>query len=369
MTEQQSAIIEWVDPHILKPHPLSLQIYGEDGYQDLVASIRELGVLQPLYATPKDIIISGHRRWRAAQIAHRQVPVIRKSYPSKLDEKQAIIELNRNRIKTGRQLYNEGKMVKEIEAERARVRELAGKKIDPVENFPQGKTRDIVAQTIGLGSGKQWDKLEYVAEHTPELLPDIKPDGMSINRAYKRAKKEAVREAQAIEEVSIPEGVFRVIVVDPPWPYKNLASDAEHRARSPYPTMTLDDIKQLTIASADDCILWLWTTNAFMHDALHVLEAWGFEPKTILTWEKDKMGLGDWLRGKTEHCILAIKGKPQVNLTNETTIIHGPLREHSRKPDEFYTLVGSLCPGRKLEMFSRQKREGWERHGNETTFE
>lgn len=90
-----------------------------------------------------------------------------------------------------------------------------------------------------------------------------------------------------------------------------------------------------------------------------MLDAWGFAEKTILTWAKDRMGTGDWLRGKTEHCILAVRGAPHVNLTNQTTLLTAPLRDHSRKPDEFYALVEALCPGSKLEVFARQQRPGW----------
>ena len=75
--------------------------------------------------------------------------------------------------------------------------------------------------------------------------------------------------------------------------------------------------------------------------------------------------MGDWLRGKTEHCILAIRGKPVINLTNQTTVLNAPLREHSRKPDEFYQMISDLCPGRKIDIFSRESREGWDQWGCE----
>ena len=90
------------------------------------------------------------------------------------------IEHNRYRIKNGQQLYNEGKELKAIEVERARQRQGQRTDIPNIkENFPEsdrGQARDIVAQTIGLGSGKQWDKLAYVHQHKPSLLPQIKPE-------------------------------------------------------------------------------------------------------------------------------------------------------------------------------------------------
>ena len=102
-----------------------------------------------------------------------------------------------------------------------------------------------------------------------------------------------------------------------------------------------------------------------MPDAYRHLAAWGFEHKTILTWVKDRMGTGDWLRGRTEHCILAVRGRPVVNLTNQTTVLEAVRREHSRKPDEFYALVEALCPGARLEMFAREPRAGWTAWGAE----
>ena len=77
------------------------------------------------------------------------------------------------------------------------------------------------------------------------------------------------------------------------------------------------------------------------------------------------MGLGRWLRSQSEFCIMAVKGKPAVKLTNQTTVIHGERREHSRKPDEFYKLVETLCMGRRLDYFSRERRPGWAQLGSE----
>ena len=99
---------------------------------------------------------------------------------------------------------------------------------------------------------------------------------------------------------------------------------------------------------------------------LEVAEAWGFEYKTALTWVKDRMGTGEWLRGQTEHCLLAARGKPVFIHGSYTTVLNAARREHSRKPDEFYTLVEAACPGSREELFARQARAGWQTYGNET---
>ena len=82
---------------------------------------------------------------------------------------------------------------------------------------------------------------------------------------------------------------------------------------------------------------------------------------------KDRMGTGDWLRSQTEHCILAIRGKPTVTLTNQTTVLHAPTRGHSVKPVEFYDFVESLCPApRYVDLFSRYRHnDRWDCYGDE----
>jgi N6-adenosine-specific RNA methylase IME4 len=190
-----------------------------------------------------------------------------------------------------------------------------------------------------------------------------------VDGVFKRLRVAQQAEGIRRETPSLPgNGPYRVIVADPPWSYSLRAADASHRGITPYPEMSIEQICAVDIASIahDDCVLWLWTTNAHMRGAFDVLDAWGFEQKTILTWAKDRMGMGDWLRGQTEHCIMAVRGKPTVVLTNQTTLLHGPVREHSQKPDEFYALVETLCPApRYAYLFSREEREGWDMHGDE----
>jgi N6-adenosine-specific RNA methylase IME4 len=71
------------------------------------------------------------------------------------------------------------------------------------------------------------------------------------------------------------------------------------------------------------------------------------------------MGTGDWLRGQTEHCLLGARGRPVFLHGNHTTALEAVRREHSRKPEEFYSLVRATCPGSKVELFAREQRAGW----------
>ena len=199
-------------------------------------------------------------------------------------------------------------------------------------------------------------------------------DTWSVRELRAEIRRHQIGEIKEAEIVT-PDGLYNVISCDPPWPYDRSnhkdpweTYDAVgRRASSPYPERSLLEIAANQPPVADDCILFLWTTHAFMRDAYTLLDLWEFEPKTIITWVKDQMGLGAWLRSKSEFCIMAIKGKPIVALESQTTIVEGPLREHSRKPDEFYAMVDSLVPMayRKLDMYSREPREGWDQDGYE----
>ena len=78
------------------------------------------------------------------------------------------------------------------------------------------------------------------------------------------------------------------------------------------------------------------------------------------------MGIGEWLRGQTEHCMLAARGRPVFLHGDHSTVIEAARREHSRKPEEFFDLVNNTCPGGKVELFGRQRRKGRQVHGNDT---
>ena len=77
-------------------------------------------------------------------------------------------------------------------------------------------------------------------------------------------------------------------------------------------------------------------------------------------------GTGEWLRGQTEHCLLAIRGKPVFLHGSHSTALEAARREHSRKPEEFYALVEATSPGSKVELFARERRNGWQAFGNQT---
>lgn len=260
---------------------------------------------------------------------------------------------------------NSGSLIDEMARATGKSKSTAKADCQIAENISK-ENRDAIRE-LPI-SEKQGELLKLARLEQPdqdkvvELLAD--GDAKSVTQAVNKIRGDEMDR----KPPALPSGPFDVIVVDPPWSYSNRSADPSHRAANPYPSMTIDEIAAVAVRSiaADNCILWLWTTNAHIFEVPKILSSWGFEHKTMLTWAKNKMGTGDWLRGQTEHCILAARGKPVKTLANETTLLVADMREHSRKPEEFYRLVERLCHGSKCELFSRSAREGWTAHGNET---
>ena len=166
-------------------------------------------------------------------------------------------------------------------------------------------------------------------------------------------------------------GKYQTIVIDPPWPMEKILRDvAPNQYGFDYPTMSLEEIqdwKPLLDLADDDCHLWLWTTQKFLPASFEVLNAWGFNYIFTSVWHKNggfqPFNLPQY---NCEFILYGRKGTPEFTSTkNFNTCFNAPRREHSRKPDEFYELVRRVCPEPRLDVFSREKREGFEQYGNE----
>jgi N6-adenosine-specific RNA methylase IME4 len=239
-----------------------------------------------------------------------------------------------------------------------------------------GRAADKAAAATGMAR-RTLEKAEAIvdaAEAEPEKYGKLLADMDRTNRAhgpYKRLRMLKQAEQIRAEPPPFPGNDYRAGVIDLPWPYELGDDDPSHRAVRPYPTMSIEEICKLPIGEImhTDAVLWMWIPNwELVHGAhLDILRAWRFEPKTLLTWAKDKMGYGDWLRCQTEHAIMAVRGEPVVTLTNQTTLLHAPVRGHSVKPREFYDLVELLCPApRYADLFSRYRHnDKWDCHGDE----
>jgi len=162
-------------------------------------------------------------------------------------------------------------------------------------------------------------------------------------------------------------GGFRTILADPPWDVQQVGGFG---ASNHYDLMSLDAIKKMPVSdlAAPDAHCWLWVTNATLRAGYDVLEAWGFTPRSPLTWIKPRIGLGQYLRNATEHLILGTRGNAPPKFRRQPTWMFAPIQEHSHKPEEQYAIIERISDGPYLELFARRRppsKADWSVWGNE----
>jgi N6-adenosine-specific RNA methylase IME4 len=161
-----------------------------------------------------------------------------------------------------------------------------------------------------------------------------------------------------------PARKYRTILADPPWDTQQRGNLGAERH---YHLMSVERIASMPVGNlaADDAHLWLWVTNATLRAGYDVMEAWGFTPRSPLTWIKPRFGLGNYLRNATEHLILGTRGRAPVLYHRQPTWMFAPLQEHSHKPEEQYAVIGRISEGPYLELFARRRQHGWHAWGDE----
>lgn len=165
---------------------------------------------------------------------------------------------------------------------------------------------------------------------------------------------------------------YDCILADPPWSYnnKNTGGSMLSGASSQYSTMSTKEIMSIPVwkISEKDSVLFLWAVNPMLPEAFAVMKNWGYEYKTAIYWHKiGKFGMGFWIRVDMEVCLVGIKGDVKPFGLQVSNVIEEKPREHSRKPDAFYEIVESIGFKNKFEMFARERREGYDTFGNETS--
>jgi N6-adenosine-specific RNA methylase IME4 len=172
---------------------------------------------------------------------------------------------------------------------------------------------------------------------------------------------------------------FFTVLADPPWRFQNSTGKIapEHRRLSRYGTLSLEEIKALSVSSivTDPAHLYLWVPNALLAEGLEVMAAWGFTYKSNIVWHKirkdggpDGRGVGFYFRNVTELVLFGVRGKNARTLApgrRQVNFIATRKREHSKKPDELYPIIEACSPGPFVELFARGARAGWKSWGDQ----
>ena len=177
--------------------------------------------------------------------------------------------------------------------------------------------------------------------------------------------------------IPFPDKKYNIIYADPAWSFnfKNRKGLSDKAKNNLYSTMNDVDILNLPLSKIanKNCILFLWVMNSKMPLAFDCIKSWGFQYKTVAfnwvkTTKKNKyhFGGGNWTRSNPEICLLATKGKIKRQSASVRELCVSELREHSRKPDCVRDRIVELCGDLpRIELFARQKTDGWDCWGNE----
>ncbi len=170
---------------------------------------------------------------------------------------------------------------------------------------------------------------------------------------------------------------YSIIYADPPWSYNDKMTGHSFSLDHEYETQDIEWIKSLPVRDIceKDCLLFLWVVSPQLQEGLDVLKAWGFEYKTLgFCWVKEYhpqslaivKNLGHYTMGGVELCLIGRKGKPQRIAKNISQVLYAPRGRHSQKPEEarkrIVQLMGDIP---RIELFAREKTEGWDVWGNE----
>lgn len=362
-------------------------------FDDLVEDIRKHGVREPVWLF-EGAILDGRNRYRASDIAGVDCPM--REYQGD-DPAAFVVSLNLRR----RHLS---------ESQRAMV---AAK----LANMPRGSnqhaqicapSQDEAAELLSV-SRRTVQTAKHVQEQgAPELVTAVETGKVSVSAAADvatlpkaeqvdvvargekeilekakaiRAEKAAVKREERLDRLAeISKGNtelstavrYPIVYADPPWRYENPPMGGTNRSiENHYPTMTLEEICALPVGelATDDALLYLWATAPKLAECMKVIEAWGFEYRTNLVWDKEVIGMGYHARNQHEILLVAKRGEiPPPEPGKQPASVHRERRtEHSAKPIFYYEMIETAYPQLpKIELFSRSQREGWAAWGNQS---
>jgi N6-adenosine-specific RNA methylase IME4 len=260
-----------------------------------------------------------------------------------------------------------------------RIKELQPK----VSNRQIAKTLGVDHKTVsndlaGENSPRSAKKISEITQRNPsggEFSPPAVAGAEAAKLVQRKERAQEQREenaAVATRHVIVPAGRFGTIVIDPPWEMEKIERDVRpNQVAFDYPTMTVGEIIAfrgvIDAIAADDCHLFLWTTQKFLPSAFKIIEAWDFRYVLEMVWCKgggfQPLGLPQY---NIEFILYARRGTPRFIDTKAFNCgFYGERREHSRKPDEFYDVIRRVTPEPRIDMFSRESRVGFAQHGNE----
>ena len=358
-------------------HPeleLILPALQPEELQALEQSCITEGIREAIY-TWQGYIIDGHNRYHIAQIHKLKFESRELSFSSLRDAKIWMIENQCSRRSISDFVRFE-LIRKKRELLELKGKESQGRRTDLLSQSDKKlnghNTQQILAGELGWSTGKL-AKAEVVFKKTTKDVKDqLRRNETTISKVYADLRKEQQKahqqEIQRKRKSTPPlRGEYDLIYCDPPWRYEHPTS-LSTAIESHYPTMLLDEIKALKIPSAENCLLFMWSTAPKLDEALGVMHAWQFNYRTCAVWDKQSIGLGYWFRGQHELLLVGMKGKVMTpdSKNRFASVIRQKRGRHSEKPKCVYDMLNTMYPHfHKIELFARNTAEGFDNWGNE----
>ena len=343
-------------------------------YEGFREDIRVNGVKRPILVDSEGRIIDGRHRWSACRELGIECP---QEQWDGTDAWLDVQSLNLYRRHLGKeQVYAIRKLAakqypelaKPIEEEKAAAkdRQWAGPNLASHDAKSTQKASGAIGKKLGI-SGATVERVDRVEREAPELLPQVASGELSATKALKQVQNERHEELLQ-QHLETPTGRYHTIVIDPPWPMQKIERNVRPKQEGfEYPTMSLEELAQFPLPelAEDDCHLYFWVTQKYLPAGLDLVGKWGFKYQCLLTWVKN-VGFTpfSWMYS-TEHVIFARRGNLKLLQLGKRLDFSGKVRQHSRKPNEFYNLVRQVSPGPRIDVFSREQHSDFEQHGLE----
>jgi len=368
-----------------------LPAVSEREFQGLVEDIEKRGILVDLLVTNDGLLLDGHRRFAAAKALElKQVPVKRIALNANGGWKRTVavtVNLFRRHLNEA-QRASLGSTLLRMERVKARDRQRDGQNrgrfnrgqvvVGGRRPQPKDRATERAARAVGL-SRQTFERVEAIKKKSPNLMARLLHGNISVSQAYKKVrvaeiKRKATREARGklpagrIRELKDGFGKYRCLYLDPPWEYQDTRSRGA--AARHYPTLSLTELKRLPVGKLchkEGAHVWMWATWPMIREgAPHaVLKAWGLHWAGEIIWDKEALGVGHWVRGRTEVLILGLSKRPPLLSDRVDQVLRLKRGRHSAKPEEFAALIEKLSPGPRIELFARRSRPTWDRWGFE----
>jgi N6-adenosine-specific RNA methylase IME4 len=370
-----------------------IQSLTADEFKQLEDNVLAEGIRDAIVVW-NDTIVDGHNRYELAQKHSLQFDLHEVDFNSQDEAVLWIIDnqLGRRNLtdfvklelqqKRADVLYERGKSIK---SEVAINRGFAGNQHTKVDDLsiidktsrtePAHNTRNEIAESLNWSTGKVAQG-QYVIKHAPEEVKEkLRAGELSMNEAYKaiktEEKKAIVQEQIQVlkeKEVQPSTGFYDVIVIDPPWHMEKIERDvAPNQVGFDYPTMTIEEIKDMDLPAEENCHVFMWITQKHHRHGFDIFDAWGVNFICEFVWHKNggfqPFGLPQF---NHEYVMYGRIGTPTfIDFKNFFTCFNANRTGHSAKPEEFYETIRRVTAGKRIDIFNRRKIEGYDTWGNQ----